>query len=96
MLQSNSTYGAKMHNSRFPTVAALDTRSAAHYIGSTPNMLRLSRHTGELYKGIPCPRFMKQGAAVRYLKTDLDEWLAQFQRFQSNAEVTRVNTGSGK
>ena len=68
--------------------AILSTRQAAIYIGTTIGMLTLSRHTGELFKGVPGPKFIKLGKkTVRYLKRDLDGWISQHHRYSSNAEV---------
>lgn len=69
--------------------AMLSTQEAATYLGTTPGMLSLSRHTGELFKGVPGPRFIKLGKrTVRYLRKDLDEWIDQHRRYGSNAEVS--------
>ena len=71
-----------------PNPAILSTQRAAAYLGTTVGMLTLSRHTGELFKGVPGPKFIKLGArTVRYLRKDLDAWIAQHHRYTSNAEV---------
>lgn len=68
--------------------AAFSTSGAAEYINSTPGMLRLSRHTGELW-GRAAPRFLKAGPRkVLYLRADLDSWLAAMPRYCSTAEAT--------
>lgn len=75
-------------DSRFDKLAAAySTKQAAEYLNTTPGMLRLSRHTGELW-GRPAPRFVKPGPRkVSYLKADLDSWLDELPRFRSTADV---------
>jgi excisionase family DNA binding protein len=48
----------------------LDTREAAAYIRLAKPTLERFRLTGD------GPRYAKMGKAVRYRRTDLDEWLA--------------------
>ena len=67
--------------------AALNNKDSASYIAVTPGLLRLSRHTGELFKGVKGPRYMKCGNAVRYLKKDLDDFLMRLPKFATTAEV---------
>ena len=67
--------------------ALLTNRVAAEYLGVSAAMLRLSRHTGELFKGVPGPKFLKMGGAVRYPIQNLQDWLLTQKQFQSNAEV---------
>lgn len=70
-----------------PNAAIFSTVDAAAYLGVSPGMLRLSRHTGELFKGIKSPPYLKCGfRAVRYLKIDLDEWLAELPRYKNTAD----------
>ena len=59
---------------------------AAQYLGVSPNQLRLSRHTGEPFKGISTPAYLKVGSAVRYRKSTLEKWLADLPEFHSTAE----------
>lgn len=59
---------------------------AARYLGVSPGQLRLSRHTGELFKGISTPAYLKVGHAVRYRKSTLEQWLAELPEFHSTAE----------
>lgn len=75
-------------SNNFNAVALLNNRDAATYLGVSAEMLRLSRHTGELFKGVPSPQFVKMGSAVRYYKTDLDSWMANQPKFQSTAQST--------
>ncbi|MHC4705579.1 MAG: helix-turn-helix transcriptional regulator [Planctomycetota bacterium] len=64
----------------------LRQNEAAQYLGVSPAHLRLSRHTGELFKGCEAPRYVKLGHAVRYRKSTLDEWLSGLQEFHNTAE----------
>ncbi len=59
---------------------------AARYLGVSPNQLRLSRHTGELFKGVSTPAYLKVGHAVRYRKSTLERWLADLPEFRNTAE----------
>ncbi len=59
---------------------------AARYLGVSPNQLRLSRHTGELFKGVATPAYLKIGNAVRYRKSTLENWLAALPEFESTAD----------
>jgi len=51
---------------------ALSDRETAHYIGMSESWLRQSRVTGRP----DAPPYVKIGRAVRYLRDDLDAWLA--------------------
>lgn len=63
-----------------PTTALLTPKEAALYINTTPEVLRVWRSQG---KG---PRFKGRGHFVRYLKSDLDEFMSGFdQRFDPSA-----------
>lgn len=55
----------------------LNEREAAQYIGMSMSFLRQSRMEGKRESHTPGPPFLKLGKAVRYLITDLDQWLAQ-------------------
>ena len=68
------------------TPAALPNGLAAQYIGTTPNNLKLSRCTGELYKGVPGPAFVRCGRKILYLVRDLDDWLGALPRFKNSAD----------
>ena len=65
----------------------LSSNDAAAYLGVSTGQLRLSRHTGELWQGVPSPTFAKLGRAVRYLRSDLDAWLESLPRYANNAQV---------
>jgi hypothetical protein len=65
----------------------LSSKEAAKYPGVSEGMLRISRHTGELFKGVPGPKFLKLGVAIRYPQENLDEWIRPHRQFRSNAEV---------
>ena len=63
--------------------ALLKTSEAAALIGCSPALLRLSRHTGELWKGVPAPPYVKfskdlNRGAVRYKRTSIEKWLEEF------------------
>ena len=67
----------------------LPNDKAARYLGVSPNQLRLSRHTGELFKGVPAPAHKKLGRSVMYHKDVLDDWLSSLSLlpdYQSTAE----------
>jgi hypothetical protein len=66
----------------------LKTSDAAKYLGTSAQMLRLSRHTGELYKGIPTPKFTKCGRIVLYKRTELERWVDQHKEYENNAQVS--------
>ncbi len=59
---------------------------AAKYLGVSPGQLRLSRHTGELFKGVSTPAYLKVGRAVRYRRRTLERWIADLPEFRSTAE----------
>ena len=59
---------------------------AARYLGVSPGQLRLSRHTGELFKGVSTPAYLKVGRAVRYRRRTLERWIADLPEFRSTAE----------
>ena len=59
------------------------SKEAAAYLGVSEGMLRLSRHNGELFKGVPGPKFLKMGSAVRYKVENLKEWVTAVSRRKS-------------
>lgn len=66
---------------------ALSTSEAAAFLGTTPGMLRLARHTGELYKGVPGPKFYKLGKRkVAYPIEELNAWLEGKAIYRNTAE----------
>jgi hypothetical protein len=73
----------------------LKTADAAKYLGTSAQMLRLSRHTGELYKGIPTPKFAKCGRIVLYKRSELDTWIDQQQEYKNNDQA-RIATSLSK
>ncbi len=69
--------------------AALTAKQAAQYIGidTDTDALKSSRSVGILW-GVPSPKFIKTSARkVLYLRSDLDEFLSQFERHSNNAQV---------
>ena len=61
----------KDHSLRFKDPAPFKDAEAAHYIGMSESWLRQSRMRGNP----EAPPYIKIGKSVRYLKTDLDDWL---------------------
>ena len=59
----------------FPKV--LSEKSAAIYVGMSVQYLRQSRVYGNKETHTPAPPWVKCGRSVRYLISDLDEWLAE-------------------
>ena len=66
-----------------------NNKNAAIYIGVSPDMLRLSRHNGYLFKGVAPPPYLKIGSAIRYRRDDLDSWLDSHKKYHSTSEVLR-------
>jgi predicted DNA-binding transcriptional regulator AlpA len=66
----------------------LRATEAAAYLGVSKGMLTLSRHTGELFKGVESPPFLKLGSAVRYHKEDLDQWISSQPKYANTAEFS--------
>lgn len=67
----------------------LKEKEVAQMIGVSPTQLRLSRHTGELFVGVPGPKFVKfqinsedNSGAIRYKRETVDAWLADLSRFE--------------
>ncbi len=54
-----------------PPTEYLRTPQAAAYLGMSRQYLEIARHTGG------GPPYIKLSRAVRYKRTDLDEWMAQ-------------------
>lgn len=64
---------------------ALKTALAAEYIGVSPSYLKHGRRTGPIEGRIPPPPFIRMGRrTIRYLKSDLDDWLVSFPKRISN------------
>jgi predicted DNA-binding transcriptional regulator AlpA len=59
---------------------ALKDPEAAIYIGMSESFLRQSRMDGMRENRTPGPPLIKIGRAVRYLREDLDAWLAQYRQ----------------
>ncbi len=74
-------------NARKQLPNALSERETADYIGLSISFLRQSRMDGPRKNRTPGPPFIKVGRSVRYLRADLDAWLAQHrvgQKFEQN------------
>jgi hypothetical protein len=76
-----------------PIAGLMNEVQAARYLATTSNTLRLSRHTGQLWLDVPAPKFVRAGRAVRYVKADLDEWIARLSRYGSIRECRESTTG---
>ena len=57
---------------------ALSEVETSEYIGMSRSFLRQSRMEGNRATRTPAPPFIKIGRSVRYLREDLDNWLASF------------------
>jgi predicted DNA-binding transcriptional regulator AlpA len=66
-----------------PTQKYFDTKTAATYLGLSRQYLEIGRHSGY------GPSYVKLARAVRYRKSDLDEWMAGQLR-QHTAEVSNA------
>ncbi len=53
----------------------LREKEAAAYIGMSRSYLRQSRMNGDRLTRAPAPPWIQVGRAVRYLRSDLDDWL---------------------
>jgi|GEM_PF-6211952 len=93
-IQSQSSV-ANLHKSKEgfapvspPVVSAIGATKYLAIETNKPNTdgLKTSRSTGTLW-GVKAPPFLKCGRKVLYRITDLDEWLAQFQKVTNNAQV---------
>ncbi len=70
----------------------LDTSEAATYLGMSEEWLKKVRKTGIISDGGDPPKFIKIGKPVKYLKTDLDHFLATRPKYKHLAEVDTINT----
>jgi predicted DNA-binding transcriptional regulator AlpA len=70
-----------MENSRGKVLTEVD---AANYVGMSRSFLRQARMDGCRQGRTPGPVFLKIGRSVRYLVSDLDQWLEQFRGVERN------------
>ncbi len=56
---------------------ALDEKVAAKYVGMSISFLRRARCEGAPGGRTPGPPYVKIGRSVRYLVSDLDQWLQE-------------------
>ena len=65
-----------------PKPVVFTEREAAAYLACTPQSLRLSRHYRNKIGYAVGPPFIRLGGgrAIRYLKTDLDDWLLEYRQ----------------
>ncbi|WP_028886763.1 helix-turn-helix transcriptional regulator [Teredinibacter turnerae] len=59
---------------------ALTEIEAARYIGMSRSFLAQARMEGKRENRTPAPPFIKIGRSVRYLRSDLDQWLDNFMK----------------
>ncbi|RLA23495.1 MAG: DNA-binding protein [Gammaproteobacteria bacterium] len=64
----------------------IDTHEAARILGFTGNTLRNARVSGFL-GGVTAPGFRKLGTAIRYERSALDRWVAQFEEQTTTHEA---------
>ncbi len=62
---------------RIEQIEILTETDAAKYIGMSRSFLNADRSNGLRIKRTKGPVFLKLGRAIRYRKTDLDNWLQQ-------------------
>ena len=54
-------------------------KEAAKYIGFSTSFLKHGRRTGPIEGRVPPPPFIAMGGGtIRYLRSDLDDWLSKF------------------
>ena len=64
----------------------LTSKEAAQYIGLSEGYLRALRCTGKVKGRLTPPSFVRVGTGrggIRYVKTDLDEWISDLKRCRS-------------
>lgn len=74
-------------SSKEDTPPILNTKKAAAYLGTTPNVLRLSRHTGEIRRGLKAPKYVLMGKSVFYKRSDLEEFLESLPYCENTADA---------
>lgn len=67
----------------------LRDKEAADIIGMSAAFLRKARCVGTLGNATPPPPYVKIGRAVRYRRSDLDQWISERTCNRSMPEVTR-------
>lgn len=75
------------HAHEYLEVTLLTEKVAAAYISVSPSVLKLSRHTGYLFKGVDAPRHIRLGRAIRYSKQSLDLWVSSLPEFAHTADA---------
>jgi hypothetical protein len=79
--------------SKYPEL--LKNVEAAKFLGVSSDMLCQSRCSGELFKGVPAPKFIKLGTGIRYPLENLESWVQSQCQYQNNAEV-RLAQAAGR
>lgn len=69
-----------------PTISLTESE-AAQYINMSIPFLRQSRMEGVRKNRTPGPNFLKIGRSIRYLISDLDQWLQEHRVELSSREV---------
>lgn len=65
---------------------------AAEYVGMSRSFLRHGRIDGNRENRTPAPKFIKIGRSIRYMRQDLDDYLAQFPRLNHLYEGANNDT----
>ena len=68
----------------------LNDDEAATLLGVSASFLRKARCVGTLGNATPPPPYVKIGRAVRYRRSDLDQWVAERVLNRSMPEVSRA------
>ena len=75
------------------TKRVYSTSEAAAYLGMSEEWLKKARKTGSLSSCDDLPVFIKIGSSVKYLKTDLDNFLNGKPKFDHTAAASKKSTG---
>ncbi len=62
----------------------LTEKEASEYIGMSRSFLRQDRMNGYRTNRTPGPTFIKIGRAIRYSKSDLEQWLNLHRKIRTN------------
>ena len=65
-------------------------KECANLLGVTPAQLKLSRHSGELFKGVLPPRHLRFKKAIRYHQRDIEDWLEGRPSYLTTAESRAI------
>jgi hypothetical protein len=73
----------------------LDEKESADILRTTPGNMKQSRYTGTLF-GKPAPKFIKMGRRAKYRRSQLLQFIAQFEEYQSTSEYQAASPSSRK